>query len=195
MEEYFNEYLKAKRVLSLLVLQFYDYRISIKDAEKYGLIYSESDIKFDAVDCLCHLFNPEGERLWQILGYNKPIITREEFYKNYENVKNEKINPEINYYEEYLKMSLIIAHMVRTYYKYDISVENAKKCGVEYNEDDVFDGKIYAVHHLYESAGESAWNFLDLDEPVILSDVVYDKQEEIRNKLLDLTYNKNISKK
>ena len=62
--------------------------------------------------------------------------------------------------------------------------EDAKIYGVEYNEDDVFDGKIYAVHHLYESA----WNFLDLDEPVILSDVVYDKQEEIRNKLLDLTY-------
>lgn len=27
--------------------------------------------------------------------------------------------------------------MVRTYYKYDISVENTKKCGVEYKEDDI----------------------------------------------------------
>lgn len=52
-----------------------------------------------------------------------------------------------------------------------------------------YKGIIDTCHHLFESAGEYAWNLLGFTENIIASSKVFDKKKEITEELLGLTYN------
>lgn len=89
-KEYYIKYLQTKMALSYMIGQFYEYYISTEEAEKYGIEYDESDFVFnDKVECYFHKFENAGEYAWEVLEFNKPIISQDELFNKQNEIRQE----------------------------------------------------------------------------------------------------------
>lgn len=88
-----EENLRLKLALSSFVTQFYDWQISPEEAEKYNIKYDEGNEK---VECYFHTFESAGERAWQMLGFDKPIIGDDEMWELEKSLRDELLNLKYN---------------------------------------------------------------------------------------------------
>lgn len=73
-----EENLRLKLALSSFITQFYDWRISPDEAKNYNIEHDEDD---EEVECYFHMFESAGERAWQMLGFDKPIISERKMWE------------------------------------------------------------------------------------------------------------------
>ena len=165
---YYNEYVKAKKSLAVMILQFGDFILKhedkdemLPDVEGY---YSWVVLQNDDI-------NITGEDVYN-LGFSR--IDDEYVFDYYEEIIEED-DPNLNYYKEYLRVSLIVAYMVE---------KNCKDIYTNYSDQ----GDYY--HHLHESAGEKAWKLLGFDDDVIPKEMLDNKINELKKELLKLKSSK-----
>ena len=185
-EKYFNEYLKAKLVLNKLICQFYEYSVTQEQADKLEIKYTEKDIfnSLNNVSCVFHRYEPEGVYIWNKLQIEKPIILLSEMWKT-QNLC-ERYNETKNYYKEFLELKLIDLYLSEKYYEFSISKEEADELGIIYCGIDNYDGKIQGCDHLFESAGENAWELFGFEEHFIPYSEFRKLRKELINELLEM---------
>ena len=184
MNDYFYKYLNTKISFSKFISQFYDYLLPIKKADKLKIEYNEKDKEFGFTTCYFHNYSIEGEYLWNLLNIEKPIITLDELYEIRKNIKQEKYDNNIDYELSYLKNLLKISYMVKRYYNTKIEIAKADIMNIKYDLDyDEFDGLLDAYYHICESCGEYAWNLLDIEQDVITSSQMFEKQQQLLEKI------------
>ena len=66
--------------------------------------------------------------------------------------------------EENLRLKMALALMIQQFYDWRIKPEEAKDYNIEYDEDDEY---VECYFHMFESAGEHAWDVLGLDKPIV----------------------------
>ena len=194
MNNYYFEYLKSKKVLCKLALQIYDYKLKEEVAKNMNITFDDEDIYdySNRLVCVFHHYNPEGMYIWHKLGISKPIITMKNMWELLSSIDDEVYDEKHNYYEELIEIKIAIIHIIKNYYKSSIEIEDANKYNIEYDELlDEDDGKIEGCDHMFEGAGEAAWNLLNFDKHFI----AISKVEELECKLLDEALNKNKTKK
>lgn len=81
-----EENLRLKLALASMVVQFYNWRLSVEEADQYNIKYDEDD---ETVECYFHMFESAGERAWDMLGFDKPIISESEMWKLQDSLRDE----------------------------------------------------------------------------------------------------------
>ena len=191
IKDYFEEYKKSKVALCHMALQVYGTSIKTDEADRMHIKYNKDDVNFlNEIDVCSHEYNPMGERVWQVLNIEKPVITFEELWNYLELFANEPRKENINYYKEYLKISLLLVYLVLDYYSCTITKEEADNRKLNYDE--VFDlehNEVSVCHHYFEGAGEHAWRLFELEDDIIPVSQFEDKKYELKQKLLKLEKN------
>jgi len=174
--EDFKKYMEAKKCLYKMVCQFYTSYIPINEIKS-------SEYEDDYVEMCFHQFNSDGILAWNYLNIDKNFITLEEMWDLEENLKYEK--PEnIDYYDEYLKICILLIDMTTKYYSKKVDLEEVKD-NIKYDEDDVYDGKVNVCYHYCEGAGESVWNLLNIEDEIVGNSVFENKRKYFTNELLN----------
>lgn len=190
-KDYFEEYKKSKLALAHMALQVYGTSISIDKANDMKIKYKKQDIDFlNEIDVCFHNYNPIGERVWQVLKLENPIITYKELWNYLELFGNESKKENINYYKECLKIELLLIYLVLDYYSFTITREEADSRKLNY--DDVFDienNEVSVCYHYFEGAGEHVWRLFKLNEDIVPASQFESKKEELRKKLLKIEKN------
>lgn len=88
--------------------------------------------------------------------------------------------------EENLRLKLTLLSMIRQFYNYKITHEEANEYNVQYDEEDVSDGFIQCYFHLFESSGERAWKMLGLSNVIVSESELEELENELRERLLTL---------
>ena len=184
MRENFDKYLISKIVLSKMVAQFYSSYISVEEADELNINYSEGDIKNNYVECVFNNLLPEGNYIWNILGIECDAITFDELWNKMDEIREEVIDKEIDYYKIYLNNALLIIDMIKKYYNHTISVNQAKKYNLNYVDLDEFDDKVMTCFHEFEGAGESAWYLLGINKPIIARSEIDNIQNNIKKEIM-----------
>ena len=91
-----------------------------------------------------------------------------------------------NYFNEYKLAKLTLAKMAAQFYDCDLSLDEAKKYGIEYNKYSYRKKSVNCCFHRFEPSGEYIWSALGIDSPIITYDELWDiadaiKEEEILN--------------
>lgn len=183
--DYFDDYKKAKLVLNKLICQFYDYSLKKDKANELGINYTEDDIlnSYNEISCVFHRYTPEGIYAWYKLGIKEPIILLNDMWK-LQRIKEKRLK-NIDYYNEYLELKLIDLYLVEKYYERSIPIDDAKKIGIDYYYCfDEYDGLIEGYDHLFESAGEEAWDLFDLKNSFVPRSKIYELEKELTNEKL-----------
>ena len=186
MKNYFDEYRQAKVVLFKLICQFYSYKLKEEAAKKLNIEYGEDDVVNDLgyVKCAFHEFDPEGMYIWEALDLKNPIITMSELWELTRGVKDEKIDETRDYYKEYLELKIVDLYLVERYYKTSIDKKYLDDRKVEYDDIDEYDGMVEGCSHIFESAGEAAWNLFGLDSEFVPLSKIYSLIKEVKCELL-----------
>ncbi len=82
-----------------------------------------------------------------------------------------------NYFIEYKLAKLTLAKMAANFYDHELSLEEAKIYGINYNKFNYKKKNISCCFHRYEPSGEYIWNALGIEKPII----TYDELLEISN--------------
>ena len=183
----FKEYKFAKVALCKLICQFYDYYLPKEEAKKLGINYEDNEIfnSYDKVNCVYHRYYPEGLYIWDKLGIDKPIITMMEMWKVENNVAKELYKEDIDYAKEATELKLIDLYMITDYYKSYLDRKFADEQKIEYDENlDEIDGRIEGSDHLFESAGEYAWNLLGFERNFIPLSELLEVEKDLQKQLL-----------
>lgn len=185
--EDFKKYMEAKKCLYKMVCQFYTSYIPINEIKS-------SEYEDDYVEMCFHQFNSDGILAWNYLNIDKNFITLEEMWDLEENLKYEK--PEnIDYYDEYLKICILLIDMTTKYYSKKIDLDEAKD-NIKYDEDeDEYGGKVNVCYHYCESAGESVWNLLNIEDEIVGNSVFESKRKYFTNELLNKEEVKTLKKR
>ena len=153
----YEKYVEAKKCLFNMIIQFFSIDILINELE--------SNIESDYI-CICsHQFSSDGLLAWKYLNLDRDYYTLDEIFdlkKEYNYIDNT-----IDYYTEYLKMSILLIEMTTRYYSKKYSVEELEKYNIKYDEDDEYGGKVDMCRHNCESAGESVWNLFNIDKELV----------------------------
>ena len=187
MREYFDEYKYSKYVLCKLVCQFYDYDLTQDKANELMIKYSDDDIlnSLNYVSCVYHRYDPEGLYIWEILEIDKPIITLRQMWDITKSLSSEQYDEKKDYHFESAKLKLIDLYLVQKYYKKYIDIKDANECKIDYNYDlDEINGQIEGYDHLFESAGEDAWNLFGFEKNFIPYSKVNKIEKELQEELL-----------
>ena len=155
------------------------------DLDDYAIKISENNHIFHNYDTL-------GIKAYELLELKEDIISTDELWDYRLNIKNEEYKDNIDYYKKYLEMIIVIIDMVKNYYHYDISIEEAKKIEIEYDDIDELDGIVSACHHIFESAGEKVWNLLEFDKPYIAESSFDSIRRESVKELLNQKYHEKL---
>lgn len=192
-KDFFDKYKEAKFCLYSMVVQFLDAYISINDIEKYGINYSKDDFEYkidntsEYFNACFHNFESEGLLAWNYLEIDKPFITFDEIWDKRSKIAKENIKDDVNYYEMYLKISILLIDMVEKYYRASVSINDIKDDYIDYDkEEDVWDNQICACHHMFESAGENTWIFFDIEKPYVGMSVFDKKRDFFSSELLKM---------
>ena len=170
-----------------LVCQFYDYNLRKDKADKLSINYSDDDIfnTLNNVSCVYHRYSPEGLYIWDILGIDKPVITLRQMWEVIDSLKNERFDNSKDYQTELNKMKLINLYLIQEYYKKYIDIKDADELKIEYDYDlDEINGQIEGYDHLFESAGEHAWNLFGFEKNFVPYSKVLELEVELQNELL-----------
>ena len=90
-----------------------------------------------------------------------------------------------NLIEENLRLKLALSSMVQQFYNYRITPEEAKEYNVFYDPDDEM---VECYFHMFESAGESAWEMLGFHNPIVSEREMYKLTKSIKDELLKSHY-------
>lgn len=192
MKNYFNEYLNTKKALSKMLEQFYTYYIDNDVAFNLQIIFDESDMKNGKVHCIFNQFQPEGEYLFELLGYEGPIIPYHKYLDNHFNIQKEQMKDGVDYYGEYLKLTLELLYMIEKHYQFYMEKENSgglKKVCFDNSEE------LRVYSNQGEVAGKYAWNVLEFDKDIITRKELFELEESIKEKLLSRLSEKQLVKK
>lgn len=96
-------------------------------------------------------------------------------------------NNDLSLVEENLRLKLALVATVQQFYNYRITPEEAKEYNVFYDPDDEM---VECYFHMFESAGESAWEMLGFHNPIVSEREMYKLTKSIKDELLKLHYNK-----
>ncbi len=153
----YEKYVEAKKCLFNMIIQFFSIDILINELE--------SNIESDYI-CICsHQFSSDGLLAWKYLNLDRDYYTLDEIFdlkKEYNYIDNT-----VDYYTEYLKMSILLIEMTTRYYSKKYTVEELEKYNIKYDEDDEYGGKVDMCRHNCESAGESVWNLFNIDKELV----------------------------
>ena len=188
MDNYFKKYLEAKKCLYDMVLQFFTTYLTFSEVKELEIEISKDDIYLDRYVEICsHKFKSDGLLAWNYLNIDKDYLTFNEMCELELDLKNEKYDPNINYYKEYLKISILLIDMTTKYYYKKITKEDAITNNIPFNEDvDEIGNDVEVCYHMCESAGENVWNLLEIDNNSIGCSVLNDKRDNYSKKLLKL---------
>ena len=181
----FDGYRNAKICLYMMVGQFLDINLPKEDADKYGIRYTYDEVRFDTIKVCTHNFESEGLLAWEYLGIDKPFIKFDELWLRRRAVQDEVMDDNIDYYQKFLKFSVLLIDMVTKYYKSDITLEEAQFNNIKFDMDeDEFFNKVDVCHHFHESAGENVWNFFGIEDYIVGQSVFLNKRKELCEELL-----------
>ena len=171
--DYFDKYKEAKKCLVQMVGQFYSYYLPKEIADELEIIYDKKDVKYnDKVELYFHEYKAEGLLAWQLLELKNKFVTFDDLCTKRSNIRNEN-RKDTDYQELYLRMSILLSDMVMHYYSKKIPISEAKRLGIKYNDYyDEDENMIEVCDHLFEGAGESAWQLLELKNPIIGKSIV-----------------------
>ena len=186
MKEYFDKYIRSKIVLSKMIAQFYDSYISLDDAKELNIKYDKDDVKNNYVVCIENNFLPEGNYIWNLLNINNDVITYKNLWNKMEEIREETYDYSKDYRKLYLDNALLVIDMVKKYYKYEISVDEAKRYCLVYDEYlDELEGKVSACHHLFEGAGEAVWYLLGIEKPIVALSEIENMEKDLKKEILN----------
>ena len=197
MSNNFDMYKESKKCLYLMIGQFFSCNIP-KDHAILFNINTEDNLSStsDYVEIYTHSFTSEGLLAWDYLGFDKDIVEWNELKELIFNLKNEQFNGKTDYYEKYLKNSILLIDMIKKYYGKKMPQTEVKQMNIPYDEElDEFDDEINLCFHLFEGAGESAWNFFDIEEPIVGESIFDNKRKILCNELLKINRSKKLIKK
>lgn len=182
----FENYKSVKYCLYCMIGQFLTTGITLEEADKLNIKQGELFSYRDYVEVCYHDFTSEGLLLWNYLDFKEDYISHEEIWDKRLNLKYEKEDIKKDYHDMYLKMSILLADMVMKYYHYSITLNEARKMNIPFDEeDDELDGEISACFHIFESAGENAWEYFEIEEPIVGISVFEKKRNYYVEQLLE----------
>jgi hypothetical protein len=88
--------------------------------------------------------------------------------------------------EENLRLKIALISMIEQFYQYTISVENAKKYNIIYENPEGLGYNCY--FHMFESTGEKAWTILGFDKPIISVKEMDEIKKQLTKDLLDIVH-------
>lgn len=181
---YFIEYKKAKFTLLKLVCQCYSVSYTKKEADDLKLNYNDRDKPndLDRYDFVCCDNTKRCLSIWEKLGFENQIYSFHEIWDYTDKLKTEE-KKNINYHRESLELKLLCLDTAKDYYKYSISIKDARKSRIKYDITDIHKNKINGCDHYFESAGESTWNLLGFRKNFIALSRFKIKRKELNNKL------------
>lgn len=89
--------------------------------------------------------------------------------------------------EENLRLKLTLLSMIRQFYNYKITHEEAHEHNVQHDEEDVSDEFIQCYFHMFESSGERAWKMLGLENVIVSESKLNKLEDELKDRLLNLS--------
>lgn len=192
MKKSFYDYLNSKQCLYGMIGQFYETRIPIEQAKELGINTDNIAFTYFGKTSVCsHNYTSEGLLAWDYLELEKAFIGYDELFDLRTKLKEEKINPNIDYYEKYLKNCILLLDMTKKYFSTTITREEAEKNKVSFDEEyDELDDQIDVCYHIFESAGERTWLFFGFENPLIAKSTIDDKRNEYAEKLFIYKNNK-----
>lgn len=179
MEDYFEKYKKSKISLCRMINQFLTCYISIDKAKKLNLnIDNEYFMINNYVEVCTHGNSLEGNKAWKFLGLNREYISHNEILELENKIYYDEQICDMDYHMMYLEICILLIDLVTKYYSKKLSIEDANRLNIDYKTNsDVIDGHILICDNLCESAGESVWSLLNINE----DRVVLARFTEIKN--------------
>ena len=88
--------------------------------------------------------------------------------------------------KENLRLKLTLISMIRQFYNYTITHEEANEYNVQYDEEDVSDEFVQCYFHMFESSGEHAWKMLGFENVIVSESKLNKLENELRDRLSNL---------
>ena len=85
----------------------------------------------------------------------------------------------MNLEEENIKLKMALLNMIEQFYEWKITIEEARKYNIKCNPENDY---VNCYFHLFESAGEKAWQLLGLKNPIVTVEDLWKLEKELRNK-------------
>lgn len=85
----------------------------------------------------------------------------------------------MNLEEENMKLKMALLNMIEQFYEWKITIEEARKYNIKCNPENDY---VNCYFHLFESAGEKAWQLLGLKNPIVTVEDLWKLEKELRNK-------------
>lgn len=186
MENYFNKYLESKLCLYKMVGQFITTHIPMDKFLNMNLEDENDYFKLgEYVEVCFHNFESDGMLAWKYLNIEKDYITHQEIWNLEYNLKYTKPDKDKNYYEQYLKICVLLVDMTIKYYGHTILLDDVLKNKIKYNEIDEYNNHISVCDNYCESAGESVWNLFDIENTIVGQSVFIEKRKKYVSELLE----------
>lgn len=187
MDNYFKKYIESKLCLTKMINQIFVSYISLGDANKYNLDVSNSDIRFGSdLEVCSHHFSSDGMLAWNYLNIDKYYISQKELSDLKEKISNEEYDSNIDYYNEYLKIAILIIDLTLKNYSRKMSLEEALKNKIKFNPDlDELDRRVDVCYYLFESKEQNIWCLFGLEDSIIGRSVFENIRKELVKELLN----------
>ena len=88
--------------------------------------------------------------------------------------------------KENLRLKLTLISMIRQFYNYTITHEEANEYNVQYDEEDVSDEFVQCYFHMFESSVEHAWKMLGFENVIVSESKLNKLENELRDRLSNL---------
>lgn len=93
-------------------------------------------------------------------------------------------------YSDLIKTKVALSYIIKQYYLYEITQEDAKLYNLEYTEEDISDlKKVKCYFNRFDAECEEIWKILEINKPIITEHELWLYQSNIRNKFLDALRN------
>ena len=185
MDNYFNKYKESKLCLYHLLMQVFDYYILKEKAKELNIEYEEDNNFSSYVSTCFHNYNSDGLLAWELLELDNRIYSFNEIWDKEINLRKEQ-EKDINYYEKYLRISILVLEITLNYYSREMDLAEVEKLNTKYNDIDEFEGKVEICDHRFESAGEKVWNFFDVEDPFVGKSILYYIQRDLKEELFNI---------
>ena len=183
MEDFFDNYKKAKMSLCRMVGQFLTCYMCIDKAKELNLnTDNEYFVINNYVEVCTHGNSLEGNKAWKFLGLNREFVSHDDIWKLENDIYYENRIVDMDYSKLYSEIVILLIELVIKYYSRKLSIEDANRFKIDYNANsDVINGHIWICDNLCESAGESVWALLNIEKDY----VPITKLNEIKNQFIE----------
>lgn len=89
-------------------------------------------------------------------------------------------------YSDLIKTKVALSYIIKQYYTYEITQEDAKLYGLEYTFEDISqNNNVKCYFNRFDTECEEIWKILEIDKPIITEHELWLYQSNIRNEFLD----------